>query len=199
MAKLWLCGLLVLVAASHAHAWRTVVVDAGHGGHDRGGIPQNLAPEAPYTLAVARRLKPLLEARGYNVVMTRTSDYYVTLPGRCAVANRQRNAVFVSIHFDSFWSRARGRAANGITVYYTKSNSGRLAYNIHKHMVRNLRPETDRGVKRARFYVIRNTLCPSVLIEGGFLTNPQETQKIRSAAYQQRLAEAIARGIAESD
>ena len=93
MVRLWLVGLVVLAAASPLHAWRTVVVDPGHGGRDRGGIPQNLAPEAPYTLAVAKRLKPLLEARGYRVILTRDADYYVTLPGRCAVAGTASRSV----------------------------------------------------------------------------------------------------------
>ena len=188
-------ALVLGAGIAPARAWRTVVVDPGHGGHDNGGIPQNLAREKIYTLLVAKRLKPLLEARGYKVILTRDADYFVTLPGRCAVANRQRNAVFVSIHFDSFTRRG----ADGITMYYTKSNSTKLAYSIHRHMVSLLRPNTDRGVKRARFYVIRNTLCPSVLVEGGFLTNAEETARIRTAGYQQRLAEAIARGIVDAD
>lgn len=188
-------ALLLGASASPALAWRTIIVDAGHGGHDRGGIPQNLAWEKTYTLLVAKRLKPLLQAKGYNVILTRDDDYFVTLPGRCAVANRQRNCLFVSIHFDSFTRRG----ADGQTVYYTKSNSAKVAYNIHSRLISICRPNTDRGVKRARFYVIRNTLCPSVLVECGFLTNPQETAKIKTSGYQQKIAEAIARGIADSD
>src|SRR5215212_12074685 len=91
-----LCGWLLL--ASPAFAVSTVVIDAGHGGHDRGGMPGQRIPEKGYALDVARRLEANLRAAGFRTVMTSGGDYFVGLGGRCAIANRQRNAVFISVH-----------------------------------------------------------------------------------------------------
>src|SRR5260370_18877190 len=104
---------------SSREASATVVIDAGHGGFDRGGIPGQRIPEKEMTLDVAQRLKPLLAASGYRVVMTRDSDVSVPLPTRVAIANSYRNAIFVCIPFNS----ARRMCANGIQTYFYTRDS----------------------------------------------------------------------------
>jgi N-acetylmuramoyl-L-alanine amidase len=183
--------LVLFCLSGAASAKPTVVIDAGHGGHDRGGVPGDRYAEKIYTLDVARRLQARLRQMGFNTVMTRSSDYFVSLGGRCAFANSQRNAIFVSIHFNS----APREGANGIETYYYSRKSAGLASAIHRNVVRAAGTE-DRRVRTRGFYVIRNTRVPAVLVECGFLTNRSEGARIAgSAAHRQRLADAIAMGI----
>jgi N-acetylmuramoyl-L-alanine amidase len=187
VATLSLCWL----STPAAWALRTVVIDAGHGGHDRGGGPGQRIPEKPYTLDVARRLRTFLQTNGFRTVMTRDDDYFVTLGSRCAVANAHRDAVFISVHFNS----ARREGADGIETYYYTSRSSSLAAAIHRELVRTAGTE-NRGVRRRGFFVIRRTRIPAVLCECGFLTNRREGSRISgSPAYRQQLAEAIGRAI----
>ena len=187
----YLSALLGLVSLGHASAFSTVVLDAGHGGSDRGGIPGQRIPEKTMTLDVALRIKPILEVAGMKVLMTRSRDEFVSLRDRCLLANRTRNSIFVSVHFDSYYRRG----ADGVTTYYSNFQSRRLAEIIHRNNINALRPQTDRGIKRARFYVLRNTVSKAVLIEGGYLTNPWESSRIATPGYRQRLAESIANAI----
>ncbi|MEY2492144.1 MAG: N-acetylmuramoyl-L-alanine amidase [Verrucomicrobiota bacterium] len=168
----------------------TVVIDAGHGGFDRGGIPGQRVAEKVMTLEVSQRLKPLLERAGYRVIMTRDSDVFVPLPTRVAIANSYPNAVFICIHFNS----ATRSGANGIETYFYSTESAPLAASIHAAVLGGARSE-NRGVRRRGYFVLRRTAIPAVLIECGFLTNPTEAQYAQSAAYRQKLAENIARGI----
>lgn len=188
------CALMALTLGSWpAAAANVVVIDAGHGGGDRGGIPRQRVAEKEWTLKTALRLSGELKQRGFDVVMTRTSDEFISLSERCRIANSRKDAIFVSVHYDAY----RREAADGVTTYYTGSRSEKLAQLVHKRVVGAVKPETNRGYKRARFYVLRNTLCPAVLVEGGFLTNGRESRKIQTAEYQQALAAAIADGVAE--
>src|SRR6478672_9750019 len=168
----------------------TVVIDAGHGGHDRGGIPGQRISEKVMTLDVAQRLRNVLEASGYRVVMTRDSDVFVPLGTRVAIANSYRNAIFVSVHFNS----ATRRGADGIETYFYDRDSLPLASAIH-HFVAGGAPSPNRGVRRRGYFVLRRTSIPSILVECGFLTNPQEASYVQSASYRQKLADEIARGI----
>src|SRR2546430_6464225 len=170
----------------------TVVIDAGHGGFDRGGIPHQRVPESVMNLDVARRLKAVLTAYGYRVVMTRDSDVFIPLGTRVAIANSYRDALFVCIHCNA---APRG-AASGIETYFYSSQSLPLASAIHYYVAGGA-PTRNRGVRRRGFYVLRRTTIPSVLVECGFLTNATEAQYAQSAAYQQKLAEEIARGVRE--
>ena len=169
---------------------RTIVIDAGHGGHDRGGVPGQRISEKDKTLDVAQRLKRILQASGYRVVMTRDSDVFIPLGTRVAIANGYRGATFVSIHFNCA-SRA---GANGIETYYYRSDSAGLAQSIHRNVLSGA-PTENRGIRRRGFYVLRRTAIPSVLVECGFLTNPTEGSLALNANYRQKLAEQIARGI----
>ena len=168
----------------------TVVIDAGHGGFDRGGIPSQRIPEKEMTLDVAQRLKTLLAASGYNVVMTRDSDVFVPLPSRVAIANSYRNAIFVCIHFNS----ANRMGAGGIETYFYGRDSLPLASAIHYYVAGGA-PSSNRGVRRRGFYVLRKTTVPAVLVECGFLTNPTEGEYVQTVSYRQKLAEEIAAGV----
>jgi N-acetylmuramoyl-L-alanine amidase len=166
------------------------VIDAGHGGYDRGGIPGQRVSEKDMTLDVARRLQSVLTASGYRVVMTRDSDVFVPLGTRCAIANSNRNAIFVSVHFNS----ATRSGASGIETYFYNRDSLSLASAIH-HYVAGGAPSSNRGVRRRGYYVLRRTNMPSVLVECGFLTNATEAGYAQNASYRQKLAEAIAAGV----
>jgi len=168
----------------------TVVIDAGHGGFDRGGIPGQRVPEKMMNLDVAQRVRAILAANGYRVIMTRDSDVFVPLHTRVAIANSHRNAIFVCIHFNS----ATRSGANGIETYVYSRESLPLASAIHYYVAGGA-PTSNRGVRRRGYYVLRRTSIPSVLVECGFLTNPNEAQYAQSVNYRQKLAEEIARGI----
>jgi N-acetylmuramoyl-L-alanine amidase len=168
----------------------TVVIDAGHGGHDRGGIPGQRIAEKEMTLEVAQRLKKVLTADGYRVVMTRENDVFVPLGTRIAIANSYRNAIFVSVHFNS----ARRLGADGIETYFYGRDSLPLASAVH-HFVAGGALSPNRGVRRRGYYVLRRARVPAVLVECGFLTNPTEAAYIQKSSYRQKLAEEIAAGI----
>jgi N-acetylmuramoyl-L-alanine amidase len=176
--------------AALAASFSTVVIDPGHGGFDRGGIPSNIIPEKGVALDVARRLRAYLADAGFRTVMTRSSDTFVTLDERVAIANRQRRAIFVSIHFNS----ARRRGANGIETFYGSAKAKRLASLIQRYAMKTTSGE-NRGIKKARFYVLRKSRIPAVLIECGFLTNPQDARRAARPAYRDQLARQIARAI----
>src|SRR3954471_22724031 len=182
-------GLIALTASAFGQS-RTIVIDAGHGGFDRGGVPGQPISEKDKTLDVAQRLKRILQADGFRVGMTRDSDVFIPLGTRVAIANSNRGASFVSIHFNCA-SRA---GANGIETYYFRSDSASLAQSIHRNVLAGA-PTENRGIRRRGFYVLRRTSIPSVLVECGFLTNPTEGSLALSASYRQKLAEQIARGI----
>jgi N-acetylmuramoyl-L-alanine amidase len=184
-----LAGVTALAASAFGQS-RTIVVDAGHGGFDRGGVPGQRISEKDKTLDVAQRLKRILQAQGYRVIMTRDSDVFIPLGTRCAIANAYSGAQFVSIHFNC----ASRVGANGIETYYYRSDSAGLAQSIHRNVV-SISPSENRGIRRRGFYVLRRTAIPSVLVECGFLTNPTEGRLSLSGDYRQRLAEQIARGI----
>jgi len=168
----------------------TVVIDAGHGGHDRGGIPGQRISEKEMTLDVAQRLKKALAASGYRVVMTRDSDVFVPLGTRVAIANSYANAIFVSIHFNS----AKRSGAGGIETYFYNRESLPLASAIH-YFVAGGAPSSNRNVRRRGYFVLRKATVPAVLVECGFLTNPTEAALAQTDSYRQKLAEEIAAGV----
>jgi N-acetylmuramoyl-L-alanine amidase len=168
----------------------TVVIDAGHGGHDRGGIPGQRIAEKDMTLDVAQRLRNVLSASGYRVVMTRDSDVFVPLPTRVAIANSYRNAIFVCIHFNA----TNRMGASGIETYFYTRDSLPLASAVHYYVTGGA-PSANRGVRRRGYYVLRKTAIPAVLVECGFLTNPTEGAYAQTASYRQKLADEIAAGV----
>ncbi len=186
---------LLLSLVAEASAFRTVIIDPGHGGHDRGGIPGQRIGEKYLALDVSLRLNRILRSRGFRTVLTRQSDVFVSLPQRVAIANRYRgaNAIFVSVHFNS----AYREGARGFETFYYGSSGSRMAYRIQRRLLRTY-PTEDRGVKRRGFYVLRHCRIPAVLVECGFLTNGIEARQSLKASHRQRLAEAIAYGLIES-
>lgn len=183
-----LVALTFCAASPAALAISTVVIDAGHGGFDRGGMPGQRVPEKGYTLSVARLVASKLRSAGFRVVLTRSDDTFVGLSGRCAIANSQSNAVFLSIHFNA----APREGADGVETYYYTGRSATFAAAVHREVLRAM-GTTDRHVRQRGFYVIRHTDCPAVLVEPGFLTNPEEVRRIDSG--QDRLASALARAV----
>jgi N-acetylmuramoyl-L-alanine amidase len=173
-----------------ARTFQTVVIDAGHGGFDRGGVPGQRVGEKGMTLDVAQRLATRLRSSGYKVVMTRNTDVFVTLGERARIANSYSNAIFVCIHFNS----ASRVGANGVETYYYSNQSAQLAANIHRHLVGSTTTE-NRGIRRRGYYVLRRAKVPAVLVECGFLTNPYESRLVSQSSYRQTLADRIADGV----
>jgi N-acetylmuramoyl-L-alanine amidase len=195
--SLGLCGALALAAvlfptarAASTARPRTVVVDAGHGGYDLGGIPGQRVAEKSMALDVAQRVAQKLRTAGYRVIMTRNSDVFVPLGTRVAIANSQRDAIFLCIHFNS----STRSGANGIETYYYRSDSAQLAANIHRQVVAGTMTD-NRGIRLRGFYVLRRTAIPSVLVECGFLTNPPEARLALQSSYRDRLADQIVAGV----
>jgi N-acetylmuramoyl-L-alanine amidase len=195
---------------------QTVVLDAGHGGHDKGQVSRYGA-EKDFALDVARKLRPILQAKGLRVIMTREGDYFVPLEVRAQIANAAHNAIFVSIHFNatnddpnatgfeifSFTPRGAPSTSDGtVTASSVNMQPGSsvdaqslaLSACIYHSVLGQLR-EYDRGIKRARFAVLRLTKVPSVLIEGGFLTDGGESKLISNKDWRAKLAGAIGIGI----
>jgi N-acetylmuramoyl-L-alanine amidase len=149
--------------------------------------------EKVLTLSIARKVEGYLKARGIATAMTRRTDIYRSLEGRAAVANGYGHSVFVSIHcnadpqFD----------AQGIETFYSGAQGWRLAASIHGLLgARTSTP--NRGVKFSSFAVLRRTCCPAALVECGFLTSPHERRLLTTSVYQDRVARAIADGVARS-
>ena len=195
---------------------QTVVLDPGHGGHDKGQVSRYGA-EKDFALDVARKLRPILQAKGLRVIMTREGDYFVPLEVRAKIANSARNSIFVSIHFNatnddpnatgfeifSFTPRGAPSTSDGnVTASSVNMQPGTsvdaqsmaLSACIYHSLLGHL-PEYDRGIKRARFAVLRLTKVPAVLIEGGFLTERGESKLISNKDWRDKLAGAIGVGI----
>ena len=195
---------------------QTVVLDPGHGGYDKGQVSR-YGNEKDFALDVARKLRPLLQAKGLRVIMTREGDYFVPLEVRAKIANAARNSIFVSIHFNAtsdnpdatgfeiFSFTPRGAPSTSDTALTSTSYSMQPGSAVDAqsmalsaciyHSVLGHIPEYDRGIKRARFAVLRLTNVPAVLIEGGFLTDRGEAKLIANKDWRAKLAGAIGVGI----
>lgn len=199
---------------SDAVPFDTVVVDAGHGGHDAGarGI---YGYEKDFALLMARAVRDALQARGFKVVMTRDTDTFITLGGRVAVANRTPNSIFLSLHFNAGGSsqatgietfaltpqgssasleRGGGYNANGLTGNAHDSANIALATAVHAMVISKFR-FVDRGIKRAQWSVLTGCRRPGILFEGGFVTNPEECRLVASDTYRKSVSSAIADAI----
>lgn len=177
-----------------------IVIDAGHGGKDSGAISksQPLAVEKVLTLDTALMLNSFLRQMGYETILTRGSDFFVPLDIRAAIANSNHAALFVSVHYNS----APNLKAEGVEVYYYDSPENKKRTNDSKilgknvlHQILDATKAKSRGVKHGNFAVIRETAMPAILVEGGFVTNDNETARLRSHSYLKTLAESIAVGI----
>ena len=191
----------------------TVVLDAGHGGHDNGAMSLYGA-EKTFALDVVLRAKALLQAAGLKVVLTRGDDTFISLDERARIASRQKNAIFIAMHFnaggwgtgvEAFTLAPRGvpsMMSDGPSVSDLVECKGNardaeniaLATATHAALVVKTRM-FDRGLKRARFVVIRDVTIPGVLIEGGFQSNSYDAKMIATAGYRQLLAQAVLQAV----
>ncbi len=170
-----------------------IVVDPGHGGQDPGALGIGGIQEKDVILPISSRIAELLEQKGVQAVLTRNSDYFVSLQGRVDMAEKVNADVFVSIHANS---AGAGRPdVSGLETYYYDSGLG-LARIVHSSILRSVNVK-DRGVRKARFYVLRKSSMPSILVETGFLTGREDAAKLGNRLYQNQMAEAIANGIVE--
>src|SRR6267378_2634391 len=183
----------IVIADARADVpFSTVVIDPGHGGWDRGGIPSQIVPEKTVALDTALRLQKLLQRAGLRTVMTRTTDVYIPLSVRSAIANAERDAIFVSIHYNA----SPRSSAHGIETYSESNRGAVLAARIQQEIIGRVSTE-NRGIRSAEYYVLRKCRLPAVLVECGFLTNPTEAQLALTTAYREQIAEQIAAGIIE--
>lgn len=172
--------------------FRTVVVDAGHGGKDSGAYRRSGPPEKIVTLDVARRLDQKLRESQLKTVMTRDSDVFIPLDERVAIENRHKKSIFVSIHFND----SRRRGIHGFETYYHSPHARELAERIQSKLM-TIPRSADRGVHTANFRVLRLAAYPAVLVECGFLSNRREGKEARDAEYRELLADKIAEAIVE--
>ena len=195
-------------------SFSVVVLDPGHGGQDSGAKCGGVL-EKDLTLDVTRRIDRLLDSEGIATLMTRVGDTYVSLADRAAFANRVRNCIFVSIHFNE----DNKPVASGVETYYAahqitagsflaswlpflwrplsdspNAESQNLAGFVQEALVARTRA-VDRGIQARQFFVIANVTSPAVLIEGGFLTNKEDISKLASEDYRDQIAAAVADGI----
>lgn len=197
---------------------RTIVIDAGHGGKDSGTHNASLKlDEKTFTLDVASRLAAILGQGSWRVVMTRTDDRFVELADRAARATAAGADLFISIHFNAVGGvpTVKGTETYILTPRHQRSTSSDrhhasdhdeqpgnaydqwnavLGYNIHRQLLGKLGTQ-DRGLKRARFAVLRLSTCPAVLVEAGYLSNADEARRIADARYRSDIAEAVANGV----
>jgi len=185
--------LIALALLQTAFSFNTVVLDAGHGGNDKGGSWGKVY-EKHLALDTAFRVERYLKMRGYRVIMTRRTDRYLSLKQRSDIANKYRNAVFVSIHVN----KASRTGAAGIETFYYGKEGKKLGAAIQNKMVSNVRVE-NRGLKYERFYVLRHTKIPAVLAEIGFVSNTSDRRRLKSGYYRDAIAKAIADGIVKYD
>lgn len=167
----------------------TVVIDAGHGGSDPGAMRNNVL-EKKITLEIAQLVEKNLQAQGATVYMTRKDDTFVSLSDRVTISNEKKPDLFVSIHINA----SENETVNGIETHYYKDDSLDFAKQIHKSIMSKI-DEKNRGVIKSRFYVVRHTTAPSVLLELGFISNEQERELMQTKKRQEAFAEAITEGI----
>lgn len=194
---------------------KTVVLDPGHGGSDK-GARSPLGTEKEFALDVARKLRPLLQAKGFRVVLTRENDAFIPLHVRAHIANQTRDSIFVSIHFNGASNRdatgfeifsltPRGAPSTGddaLALHFVNMQAGSpvdaqsfgLSAAVYHSMLGHL-AEFDRGIKRARFAVLRHTKIPAVLVEGGFLSETGDSKRVADPAWRAKFAEALSVGI----
>jgi N-acetylmuramoyl-L-alanine amidase len=197
---------------------QTIVLDPGHGGFDKGAA-NSFGNEKTYTLDVARQLRPMLQAKGFKVVMTRETDVFIPLDVRARIANATKDSIFVSIHFNAtganpaatgfeiFSLTPRGAPSTNdesLALHFVNTQAGtpveaqsfELAAVVYHSMCGHFLQEFDRGIKRARFAVLRRTQIPSILVEGGFLSEMSgDAKRIDDPEWRKQLAESICIGL----
>ena len=173
-----------------------IVIDPGHGGFDIGATVKSVQEKA-LALKTATLVKQYLHQKGYRVILTRSRDVFISLTKRTTIANDTKSKVFVSIHYNAF----KNPQAKGIEVYYynrgskwRQNASKKLAQLVLDGMIASTGAK-NRGVKTGNFHVIRETHMPAILIEGGFITNPQEHSNLSDQKYVEKMSLSIANAI----
>ncbi len=193
---------------------RTIMIDPGHGGTDKGaaGAGGRLL-EKNLNLSMALKLRAALRKLGFQVIMTRGADSTLSLQGRAELCKKYKPDLFISIHcnaaaqktisgLETFAMTPNGCASSNDSKPGNSTGTGnsfdknnyRMAYEIQKALLKNTKAE-DRGVKHARFFVLRNASCPAVLIETGFISNLRESALLNRADYQEKIVNAIVAGV----
>ena len=196
---------------------KTIVLDPGHGGRDPGNM-EGRRQEKQFTLSFAKELSELLAKAGFKVSLTRQSDSFIELPERASIARRRGADLFLSLHFNSAdgsgGSAVKGAETYCMTPVRASSTNARgegagagaypgnrydaknmlLAYQLQKAITEKAGAE-DRGVKRARFWVLRDAEMPSALIEAGFMTNPADAKRIYDPVLRRQVAQAVVEGV----
>ncbi|HEX8898164.1 MAG TPA: N-acetylmuramoyl-L-alanine amidase, partial [Chthoniobacterales bacterium] len=197
---------------------QTIVLDPGHGGYDKGAA-SSFGNEKDFALDVARKLRPMLQAKGFKVIMTRENDVFIPLEVRARIANATRDSIFVSIHFNATGSNPnatgfeifsltpRGAPStndDSLALHFVNMQAGspmeaqsfELAAVVYHSMCGHFLQEFDRGIKRARFAVLRRTQIPAILVEGGFLSESTgDAKRIADPEFRKQLADSICVGL----
>jgi N-acetylmuramoyl-L-alanine amidase len=168
-----------------SRTFQTVVIDPGHGGHDSGTRSRGGIQEKTLALDVALRLDEKLRGAGFRTVMTRHDDRFIPLDQRAQISNAEKNAIFVSIHFND----TRKRGIRGVEIYFHSATATDLAGQIESSVSALT---NARGIHRANFRVLRLARYPAVLVECGYLSNSREASRANSPAYRELLAAHIA-------
>jgi len=200
----------------HKGKVQTIVLDPGHGGFDK-GARNAFGTEKDFALDVARKLRPLLQKKGFKVILTRENDVFIPLHMRARLANATKDSIFVSLHFNAtnsnrdatgfeiFSLTPRGAPStddNALALRFVNMQAGSpvdaqsfaLSATVFHSMLGHL-PEVDRGIKRARFAVLRHTKIPAILVEGGFLSETANSKRVADPAWREKFAEALSVGI----
>jgi N-acetylmuramoyl-L-alanine amidase len=178
------------------HAKPLIILDPGHGGSDE-GAKVHYFMEKRLTLMTTLLVRKYLDEMGYRVIMTRSKDVFIPLHRRVSIANKTKAVLFVSVHYNS----SPSPDAHGIEIFYNSSGDSKRVQQSRKlasAVLSELAGQThalSRGVKNGNFHVIRETTMPSILVEGGFMTNPDERTNLRDKKYLEKVAKGIALGI----
>ena len=189
--KTLICLLAIVMTSALAQAGKfsTVVLDAGHGGHDNGGSYGKVY-EKHLALDTTLRVDYMLRKMGYKTRLTRKSDVFIPLKTRAEIANRYSNSIFVSVHYNYTYNKS----INGLETFYYTSRSKPLASYVQSGMLGKYRAN-DRGVKYAKYAVLRRSKNPACLVECGFVSNYSERKRCMKGWYRQKMAEGIVTGI----
>ncbi|MFL2451473.1 MAG: N-acetylmuramoyl-L-alanine amidase [Verrucomicrobiales bacterium] len=182
---------VIFLITSEVLLSKTVIIDPGHGGKDKGAYWYGIS-EKTLTLDVAKKVESLLRSKGIKVLMTRKSDHYVSIQDRASIANKHSNAIFVSIHFNAHTNSS----VKGIETFYLSSKGKKLASSIQSRLARRINTR-NRGSKKYHYAVLRKTKGVAALVECGFISNRWEGNRCASSWYKEILAQEITDGITE--
>lgn len=170
-----------------------VIIDPGHGGRDEGAVWYGVR-ESDLNLKVAKKVAAMLRAKKIPVTMTRTSDVYVSLSDRAAIANRYTDAIFISIHFNAHTITS----IKGVETFYASARGKTIANSVQRNVVSRVKTR-NRNIKKGLNYAVLNkTKCPAILAELGFISNTTERNRCKTSSYQTLAAQGIVAGIVQT-